>query len=216
MTKRKLLLAAVIIVLGTAAGLLLIPDTRQYIFALYRGEHFFAGKPTSSWREAVVAEVALPAGSLQPACAEWLHGDIDAVRVLIDLLKDEDAGVRRTAAHLLTVQWGKPPGPEAADAIAPLTRMLEEPDKRARYYAAWALSCIGPAAAPATSALVPLLEDKEERVAWQATSALGNIGPPAKEALPALRAACKDSRKRIRVGAEAAVKSIEGDDKARP
>lgn len=99
-----------------------------------------------------------------------------------------------TAPAWLAVQQLSRLGPEAAEAVPELVKLLGGDDRRAATFAAWALGAIGPAAKDAVPALVKALNKD-----WQATHAkwtwcpvgfaawaLGRIGRGAEPAAPAL------------------------------
>ncbi len=153
------------------------------------------------------------------------------VRVLMteadQLLKDQDAGVRRTAAGALGDI-----GPEATTAIAALKELLHDRQTSVRHDAADALRKIGPAAIPALTevvrgedcdagvaavsalegmgpaavpALTALLKDKDYGVRCAAVQGLGRIGPAA---VPALTELLKDKDERVRRSAVSTLERI--------
>ena len=75
---------------------------------------------------------------------------------LIEVLKDDDAGVRRSAAEAL----GKI-GPEATPAVEALTTALQDPVVDVRVKAAEALGQISPEAAPAIEVLMEALQGED-------------------------------------------------------
>lgn len=85
---------------------------------------------------------------------------------LVELLKDQDPEVRRTAAQAL----GKIGDPLA---VRPLLAGMTDPDAAVRAYSAWALGNIGePAIREAGPAIVKALGDPSEEVASAAAGAL--------------------------------------------
>jgi len=112
-------------------------------------------------------------------------------------------------------------GPDAADAVEPLSRIVA--DKYDYEYvrggAAWALGRIGPGAEPAVPRLVDTLESKPQPVASVRRTipeALGHIGPAAKPAVPVLLALLDDEDRGVRVNAAAALWKIARHDRAIP
>jgi HEAT repeat protein len=77
-------------------------------------------------------------------------------------------------------------GPDAAEAVPALTRMLESSDAETRREAQFALAAIGPAAAPAVPQLSQALSSNSQEVQYSAIYALGRIGEQAKDACPEL------------------------------
>ncbi len=111
------------------------------------------------------------------------NGD-KALPTAIDVLKTaEPKSKSRFWACVLLQEFG----PKAKDAVAPLTKALEDPDPTIRMQAALALAAIGPDSAPAVPALTAGLSDKLEAVQYASAYALGMIG--AKQALPELKKA---------------------------
>jgi HEAT repeat protein len=77
-------------------------------------------------------------------------------------------------------------GPDAAEAVPTLTRMLETSDAKTRREVQFALAAIGPAAAPAVPELSRSLASENEELQYSAIYALGRIGEQAKDACPEL------------------------------
>lgn len=92
------------------------------------------------------------------------------VGVLVRLLNDPQADVRRTAAVALG-RLGR------SEATAPLVERLRDPDPAVRRHSAWALGNLGEAVLDqAGIPLVKLLNDRSESVKRAAAQALGTIG----------------------------------------
>ena len=115
--------------------------------------------------------LALLAALVLPGCGESSStSDLKSKRhvdELVEMLKDEDAAVRLSAAHLLGEI-----GPAAAPA---LVTALQDDDASVRRNAAVALGSIGPAAKEALPALTTALKDEDRRVREAARSALKKI-----------------------------------------
>jgi HEAT repeat protein len=77
-------------------------------------------------------------------------------------------------------------GPDAAEAVPEVSRLLDSSDGDARRDAQFALAAIGPAAAPAVPQLSQSLSSENEEVQYSAIYALGRIGEQAKDACPEL------------------------------
>ena len=101
------------------------------------------------------------------------------VPLLVELLKDNDAGVRQSAAWALGQV-----GCEAKTTVPLLTGLLK--DRHVRLAAAHVLGSMGPEARTAIPALTELLNEKNEAVQEVAARTLGYIGPEARTAVPAL------------------------------
>jgi HEAT repeat protein/beta-lactamase regulating signal transducer with metallopeptidase domain len=142
---------------------------------------------------------------------------------LVDLLKDENADVRRGAAFAVDyLIYGFPgenktkddPGGhyEVVDAstAAPILKgLLNDKDSGVRSAAVKALVLMGPEfRATAVPVLVELLKDKDPNVRWMAVWDLGKIGPDAKAALPALTAMIHDPASGVRENIAEALESI--------
>jgi hypothetical protein len=111
-------------------------------------------------------------------------------------LDSPDPATRWRAIHALGAL-----GPEAADDVPALARILREDAKRAnRSEAALALSKIGPAARDAVPALTQALSDRDYRVRMNATVALIPLGTAARPAIPALIRTLQDGRNQKNLG----------------
>jgi HEAT repeat protein len=108
-------------------------------------------------------------------CAAWSAD----VATLAKQLKSSDPEVRRAAAKGLAEA-----GPDAKDAVKPLSSALSDKDLFVRRFAAQALGEIGPDAKSAVKPLTEALKDSKKEVAEAAATALGKIG--AAEPLAAL------------------------------
>jgi HEAT repeat protein len=111
-------------------------------------------------------------------------------------LDSPDPATRWRAIHALGAL-----GPEVADDVPALARILREDAKRAnRSEAALALSKIGPAARDAVPALTQALSDPDYRVRMNATVALIPLGTAARPAVPALIRTLQDRRNQKNLG----------------
>ncbi len=92
-------------------------------------------------------------------------------------------------------------GPEAADDVSDLARVLREDVKRGnRGEAALSLSKMGTAAREAVPALTQALSDSDIRVRMNAIVALIQLGTAARSAVPALIATLQDPRNQKNLG----------------
>jgi tRNA A-37 threonylcarbamoyl transferase component Bud32 len=133
--------------------------------------------------------------------------DKENVQALIGALKDEDAGVRRSAAQALGEC-----GPAGREATGPLIAALEDPDFWVGEAAADALRKITgtpepqrerrnrsrepSGIPPAVQNLLAAMQDPKSR--WMAVVAVGEMGSAAREAIPALIEALEDEDVAIR------------------
>src|SRR5690348_9154939 len=127
MKKWWLLVAVLVVLAAGAAGVVLEPT--GVVWGRLRGEAFFDGRPTGSWRRALKDHD--PTVHVRTLDA-LKKGGPAAVPVLVALLRDGEAGwagaeVRWTAAELLG-QIGEP----AADAVPALVTALSDPDAHVR------------------------------------------------------------------------------------
>jgi len=147
---------------------------------------------------AVFAAVPIGCGAAQPAryrartVGEW-----------IEQLDSPDVQSRWYAAYALGQL-----GPQAAEAVEPLMRILE--NKREHEYvrgsAAWALGEIGlPAAERAVPLLIDTLSSRHVSVRRYAPWALGRMAPAAGPAVPKLRELLQDVDPQVRLRAAAAL-----------
>jgi len=126
------------------------------------------------------------------ASAEDRSGEVSG---LLITLKSEKATERAAAARILGEI-----GPQAKDAVAPLTDALRDSEREVRQNAATALGYIGKAAAPAVPALAGALSDKDWQVRRAAALALGRTG--SKDAEKPLKQAQKDKVEGVRDAAK--------------
>jgi len=165
-----------------------------------------------------------------------------ALPLLVDLLRDEWAPVRRVAADALIdlaphTEGIQPAlrralsdadamvagdaaralgalGKRASPSTGALVRALSHEVPNVRIFAAEALASIGPNAAKATDALAEALGDPVPGVRWAACEALGSFGAAAQSAVPQLIEALQDEFLYVRIFAAGALGSI--GPKARP
>jgi HEAT repeat protein len=120
---------------------------------------------------------------------------------LLITLKSEKPAERAAAARILGEI-----GPQAKDAVGPLTEAVADPERDVRINAATALGHIGKAAAPAVPALVTALSDKEWQVRRAAATALGRTG--SKDAEKPLKQAQKDKVEGVRNAAKQGLRDL--------
>jgi HEAT repeat protein len=118
-------------------------------------------------------------------------------------LQSKDAKMQLQAAQFLGDF-----GPDAADAVGPLTALLKADDKNLRMQVVAALGRIGPGARAAIPHLLTALKDNNPEVGVRAIAALGNMGPAAQDALPALIAVARVRDKDRALSAVAALGRI--------
>ncbi len=133
--------------------------------------------------------------AIQRAAAAAL-GDVGAVSVLAQALKDPDKDVRRNAVRPLrrvVTRGGSSSDPAATRAVvAALADALKDPDGGVRRAAASSLGAIGPEAVDAIPALAATTLDSDPSVRNATIEALGRMDSPA--AVPVLVQALKDPR----------------------
>jgi HEAT repeat protein len=123
-------------------------------------------------------------------------GDLGAVSVLAQALKDPDNNVRRNAVRPLrrVVIRGRSSGDpaETKAVVTALADALKDPDREVRRAAANSLGALGPAAVDAIPSLAATTTDVDPSVRNATIDSLGRIGSPA--AVPVLVQALKDSQ----------------------
>jgi HEAT repeat protein len=127
-----------------------------------------------------------------------------AAPALVGALSDRDRFVRWSAARAL----GKVRPANAELVIAPLARLLADPDGDLRLAAAAALSAYGPSARAAVPALVDAARSSETELRLAALRALESIGCEDESALTVLNAALGDSDGRVRRAAAEALQKV--------
>jgi outer membrane protein assembly factor BamB/HEAT repeat protein len=159
-----------------------------------------------------------------------------AIPLLVDLLRDVRAPMRRSAADALIdlaphTEWIQPAlrralrdedsmvagdaaralgalGKRSKPSVGALVKTLSHEDPYVRIYAAEALASIGSDAAAATNDLALAVSDPIPGVRWAACEALASIGPAAHSAVPRLIEALKDEFLYVRIFAAGALGSI--------
>jgi HEAT repeat protein len=127
-----------------------------------------------------------------------------AAPALVGALNDRDRFVRWAAARAL----GKVRPANAELAVAPLARLLADPDGDLRLAAAAALGAYGPGARAALPALVDAAKSSEPELRLAALRALESIGSDDDAALTVLNAALGDSDGRVRRAAADALQKV--------
>lgn len=118
-------------------------------------------------------------------CAAYALGRInpeskEVVPLLVDALKNGDAGVRALAAEALGQVY------QTKDAVPELMEALKDEAAAVRSFAAKSLGKAGSRAREAVSLLIQALEDREASVRAEAAQTLGQAGPQAAKAVPAM------------------------------
>jgi len=159
-----------------------------------------------------------------------------AIPMLVELLRDERASIRASAADaFIDLAPDTEPvqpalrralndedsmvagdaaralgalGPRASPSVGALVKALSHEDPYVRIYAAEALASIGPKAAAATGDLARAIYDPVAGVRWAACEALAGIGPAAASAVPDLILALEDGYRYVRIFAAGALGSI--------
>jgi hypothetical protein len=205
--KRWLLLPGILLIAALAVWL----EPTRIVWGYLMGDSFYAGRPTRYWSQEIERwtekgprKAAAPASPgmmdqikayigldvSEPDTPVVLHGDPEALSVLAELLKDNNAILRRQAAMVLAMTQPPIPG-----AVSPLTEALSDSDDLVRWQAAQGLAMISPDEAEAAiPVLVEMLrlENRYWAVRMRAAFSLQRIGPPAREAVPALSEILKD------------------------
>ncbi len=159
-----------------------------------------------------------------------------AIPLLMDLLRDERASIRRSAVDALidlapytesiqpalrrALRDGDSEvagdaaralgalGKKASPSVRALVKALSHEEPHVRIYAAEALASIGPNARAATEDLARAVGDPIPGVRWAACEALASIGPAAQSAVPQLIEALNDEFLYVRIFAAGALGSI--------
>ena len=219
---RRVLFRAVVLLVVLLTGLLLFPDLRWAMWGRLRGEALYRWRPTSYWSALLRQAYQDPWDGnwyVPPRPRPWwvdrvedllhvrlrggpepeaLAGGPAAVPVLVELLADEDAEVRRAAASYL-----RRLGPRAGGAA--LGRSLKHPDAAVREEADWALAGMGSAAGPALPALREALGDEDGKSRFVVLLAIADIAEESDAAVPVLAAALTNDDQRVREHAASAL-----------
>jgi HEAT repeat protein len=136
---------------------------------------------------AMEAERGLPGGQMiifEELTAAFVNhgGDIEKITAgVIDLLKNDDEGVRFRAARMIARI-----GRKAAPAVPKLIELLNDPKATVQSAAIEALAAIGPDAKDAVIELAKKVEGDDVNLGREAARALRMFGPGAAPAVPAL------------------------------
>ncbi len=206
MTKRRILWACIGLLAILAA--LLVPWGIYFLPAYVRGEHFYRGRPTSYWSGEIKRwrESGDPDQYEAPLLDKVLNflsnevrttvpavrnsSDPAAIRVLIDLLEDDDSHVRLWAQHDLAVIDSR-----SEEAVARFVAALKDPNPDIRGLGATFLGHGHSQNRAVVPALGEALRDNVDWVRLEALEALANFGP---EVVPQLARALNDPKKEIR------------------
>ncbi len=141
----------------------------------------------------------IPPTGTQPLPVQAQPEKIADNSALIANLGSESAEVRGKAAQQLGER-------HATEALGPLLRLLQDPDKNVRFWTAWALGTIKDNAA--SHALIECLSDFDEGVRYRAAEALGEI--QSLKAVEPLQGCLNDRSERVRKIAKWALDQITG------
>jgi HEAT repeat protein len=235
MKSKGWIILVVVLVIVVAAVAAVFLDPTYTVRGWLGGERFFAGRPVSYWKNALLS--ADPAVEAK-AFAALKDGGKEAVPVLTELLAAQGATpVRWKAADLLAHG-----GPDAREAVPALIAALKDSDRYVRVVAAASLGLVvpkescdeavealgrvlpeggtvaataaraiskfGAKGAPALPALLEAMKDRDSTVRWEAGRTVGKIGAAAKSAVPALVEQMKDESPLVREHAAEALGDI--------
>jgi HEAT repeats len=178
--RRRLVWAATALLVLVAAVLLTSPCC-YIISGFLRGESTYQGRPTTYWREALIAE-----GRKLEGKPRWYDRWLERL------------GISRPGSFV-----DFHPGPEMSDGVPPvgsavnmfgsdpaavpvLAELLRDEDARIRAAACHALARSGLAARHIVRPLAEALYDSEVGIRLEAVEALAAFGPEAKPAVPGL------------------------------
>jgi hypothetical protein len=179
--RRKLLLLAVLLLLGMAITWVVVP--REFLPGFLRLPGSFGGKPTAYWIETLRTSENAEERRQAASALAIISGDYgldreakDVLPVLIDGLKDRDDWIRQMSANALA-----PMGRHAAPAVPALMAMAANREDDMRDAAILALGRIGPAAKEAVPVLLAVYrENAGDRAHHEFTAhALKQIDPKA-------------------------------------
>jgi hypothetical protein len=199
MSKRRLVWFVIVLCLCVTL-VLASPHGRRGLIGLCKGESFYAGMPSSYWRDAVQTWDASRPSSRR---LSFLPSKVRAF-LKLDAYDGHPPFYRRAGktSH----------APEADPAsISVLIDLVDDPDVRVRLYALATLRDLGPRASRAASFLVKRLRDDPDagfrrKAAWT----LGVIGCDVPATVqPALRKALNDKDESVRANADWALQQFE-------
>ena len=132
------------------------------------------------------------------------------VPYLLPLLKDEDSGVRSSAASALSRS-----GSDSESIVSHLLPLLRDEDGRVRFNAAFALGSLGSGSASVVPYLVPLLQDEDSEMRSSAAVTLSIIGIGL-ELVPHLVPLLQDEDGEVRSSAAFALSSLDRNSESVP
>jgi HEAT repeat protein len=196
--KRRVLLAAAVLVAVSAAVAVCFPPSRYLLQGLFWRETFYAGRPKSFWVDALKNQekVDTPSGPSADIGKVLADGGPAAVPVLVEMLHDEDQEVRFQATLALGAMDPSPR--DAAPALA--DALFKEENRGALSLGTRILVQIDPDAAVAMLASTLREHPKMRRRIWAATD-LAGLGIDARAAVPALRETLKATNATLRLTA---------------
>jgi hypothetical protein len=231
MKKRRRYLWALILLIA-CGGLVLMPRVRYPVRGWWRGETFYQGMPASYWSDALAADEDRPAEQarrtglatrLETQVGRWVANryrwycalnplepmahvlwDPGAAPLLRQLLRDDDARVRRQAARLLARLGAGALQPDPEEAAQGLLAALDNGDERVRLDAATALCSAGKHVPKALAVLLAIADsdngDHRERAEIALLLGTQSVG---KAAVPALCQGLKGSFRSRNLAADA-------------
>ncbi len=185
-------MAGLLVAVATA----LVPTTRYIVLGLWRGEHFYKGRPSCYWiyhfrdmrKSTGMAGGRAWGQGLRSPAPSWSRFIRDVValwqsrtsRPVNDVETDSTGALYHDAPTWTRVFGGDP----AATPV--LLELIRSDSPSVRTDAVWGLAQMNPPPADAVSAVIGALDDSNCFVRNNAMVALGRMGPAARDAVPAL------------------------------
>jgi hypothetical protein len=220
--KKRLWIGLVLLLAFITIAVLAVPEYRLTVLGYLRRENLFAGFPTSYWRlkvDTYVSRRENPAairrsywGKLlqffastgTPEKPSILRGDIKALPVLIDLIKEKSN--RRVSMETYAAIANM--GSSARGALPILEEDLNGEDS---YFCVVAVQTMLRLGSESVPCLIGALKHDDAQVRASAAYSLGEIGQSAKKSVPSLVEALQDKEEIVR--AEAAIALVQIDPK---
>jgi hypothetical protein len=175
-------------------ALLLVCYAVLVVVGMWRGEHFYAGRPTSYWRATLKVSSwydNAPLGQRlshfagrfldRPLYPRVKSGSAAALPVLLDLLRDPDPDVRFEVVSTLGFY-----GPRTDVAVAALEQALTDPEEDVRHTAAHCLGEFVRESAVAREAVCRALKSDDAALHQLVLNGLPESGPESQEVVAAL------------------------------
>jgi hypothetical protein len=186
MKNKGLIWGFVVILAMVAVGIFIIPENRGMVTGLFQNKNSYGGRSKSDWLKDLGSSKYTARGKAHAALV-YQEGGENAVPILVDGLKNDDAQVRAECADILGSYKA-----HGKAAIQPLVEALKDKAPEVKVKAADTLQKLAPDSKVAIPELTALLKDSDKDVRLHAAGCLGSFGADAKPVWKDLEKLYKD------------------------